>query len=169
MPTEDNSHTRRISRVRQIADWKGLNKVVRALDSDTQLSIKLGGLVNITKNLNGKRINNGQSLLNYGQYTFPADAGLVYVYFLTSNCVIGERYSVIAISISPQTYLFRPDIQVTTQNITNGFCGLVASQPGVFLSTVSGGYIMILPYRSGITNEDIKNIFPELRTYTRLP
>lgn len=66
MPTEDYSHTRRIARVRQIAEWKGLNKVVGALSGTTHLSMKVGGLVDIQKNLNGigKTINNGDLLLN---------------------------------------------------------------------------------------------------------
>ena len=54
MPTEDRSNRTHIARVRQKAALKGLNKVVRALDIDTQLSIKLGGLTHITKTSNGK-------------------------------------------------------------------------------------------------------------------
>jgi hypothetical protein len=59
MPTEDYSHTRRIARVRQIASLQGLNKVVRAIDSETQLVIKLGGILNVTKTPTGLRSNCG--------------------------------------------------------------------------------------------------------------
>jgi hypothetical protein len=170
MPTQDNSHTTRISRVRQIADWKGLNKVVRALDSDTQLSIKLGGLVNITKNLNGKRINNGQSLLNNGQYTFPTDAININVYFIgPGHCDIGEIFSGIDINTSTTEYEFTSNILNTVAGNTS-FCPfLTTNQYGVFYPNgPSGNYITFLPYRSGITQEDIKNIFPQLRNYTSI-
>ena len=49
MPTEDYSNTTRIARLRQIGDLKGLNKVARALDNTTQLSMKLGGVKRIIK------------------------------------------------------------------------------------------------------------------------
>jgi hypothetical protein len=161
MPTQDNSHTTRISRVRQLADWKGLNKVVRALDSSTQLSIRLGGLVNITKNLNGKRINNGDQLLNY---TFPVDATDIAVYFIgPGNCDIGEIYTVIVIDISQMEYDFQPDIPNTITSV----CSFLTLQSGIFYPDVNPGeYIMIFPYRSGITEEEVKNIFPQLRSYT---
>jgi len=55
MPTEDNSHTRRIARVRQIASFKGIGKVARAIDSETQLVIKQGGILNVTKTPTGFR------------------------------------------------------------------------------------------------------------------
>lgn len=166
MPTQDNSHTTRISRVRQIADWKGLNKVVRALDSDTQLSIRLGGLVNITKNLNGKRINNGQSLLNNNNntYTFPVDAtGMVVLFIGPGHCNTGEIISAMEIFISQMEYAFRSDIA----RVGSSFCPFLTYQSGIFHpDVVLGFYIMILPYRSGLTEEDIKNIFPQLRGYT---
>ena len=53
MPTEDYSNTSRTSKLRQRASLKGLNKVARALDYDTQLSMKLGGVVEKTKNSSG--------------------------------------------------------------------------------------------------------------------
>jgi hypothetical protein len=164
MPTQDNSHTTRISRVRQLADWKGLNKVVRALDSSTQLSIRLGGLVNITKNLNGKRINNGDQLLNY---TFPVDAISISVYFIgPGNCDIGDIVSRIVIDISQMEYTFVSDIPNTgVGNVS--FCPFLTFQPGIFFPDGSiGYYAMIFPYRSGLTEEEVKNIFPQLRGYT---
>ena len=53
MPTEDYSNTSRTAKLRQKASLKGLNKVARALDYDTQLSMKLGGVVHKTKNSSG--------------------------------------------------------------------------------------------------------------------
>jgi hypothetical protein len=53
MPTSDYSNTNRIARLRQIADLNGLTKVARALDNDTQLSIKLGGFINLMKTPSG--------------------------------------------------------------------------------------------------------------------
>jgi hypothetical protein len=66
MPTEDYSHTRRIARVRQIAEWKGFNKVAGAVSSGIHLSMKVGGVVNIQKNFNGigKTINNSVTFTN---------------------------------------------------------------------------------------------------------
>ena len=49
MPTEDYSNTSRTARLRQIGDLKGLNKVARALDNTTQLSMKLAGVKRIIK------------------------------------------------------------------------------------------------------------------------
>ena len=49
MPTEDYSNSLRISRIRQRATLKGLSKVARALDNDTQHDIKLGGVNEKTK------------------------------------------------------------------------------------------------------------------------
>lgn len=60
MPTEDYSNTRRIARVRQLASLKGLNKVARAIDSETQLVIKQGGILNVTKTPTGLRSNCGR-------------------------------------------------------------------------------------------------------------
>jgi len=60
MPTEDYSNTRRIARVRQIASFKGIGKVVRAIDSETQLVIKQGGIRNVTKTPTGLRSNCGR-------------------------------------------------------------------------------------------------------------
>jgi hypothetical protein len=53
MPTEDYSNSSRTAKLRQKASLKGLNKVARALDYDTQLSIHLGGVVQKTKNSSG--------------------------------------------------------------------------------------------------------------------
>jgi len=53
MPTEDYSISSRTAKLRQKASLKGLNKVARALDYDTQLSIHLGGVVQKTKNSSG--------------------------------------------------------------------------------------------------------------------
>jgi len=53
MPTEDYSNSSRTAKLRQKASLKGLNKVARALDYDTQLSINLGGVVQKTKNSSG--------------------------------------------------------------------------------------------------------------------
>lgn len=53
MPTEDYSNSSRTAKLRQKASLKGLGKVARALDYDTQLSMKLGGVVQKTKNSSG--------------------------------------------------------------------------------------------------------------------
>jgi hypothetical protein len=60
MPTEDYSQTRRIARIRQIASFQGLNKVVRAIDSATQLVIKQGGIINVMKTPTGLRSDCGK-------------------------------------------------------------------------------------------------------------
>ena len=60
MTTEDYSHTRRIARIRQIASLQGLNKVVRAIDSETQLVIKQGGIKNVMKTPTGLRSDCGK-------------------------------------------------------------------------------------------------------------
>jgi hypothetical protein len=60
MPTEDYSNTRRIARLRQIASLKGLNKVARAIDSETQFVIKQGGILNVMKTPTGSRSNCGR-------------------------------------------------------------------------------------------------------------
>lgn len=53
MPTEDYSNSSRTAKLRQKASLNGLGKVARALDYDTQFSMKLGGVVQKTKNSSG--------------------------------------------------------------------------------------------------------------------
>ena len=53
MPTEDYSNTSRTARLRQRSSLRGLNKVARALDYDTQLSMNLGGIQEKQKNSSG--------------------------------------------------------------------------------------------------------------------
>lgn len=60
MPTEDFSNTRRIARIRQIASLQGLGKVARAIDSETQLVIKQGGILNVMKTPTGLRSDCGR-------------------------------------------------------------------------------------------------------------
>jgi hypothetical protein len=67
MPTEDYSNTRRIARIRQIASLKGLNKVIRAIDSETQLVIKQGGILNVMKTPTGLRSNCGRCIKSGGE------------------------------------------------------------------------------------------------------
>ena len=133
------------------------NKVKKYQDDNFNAAL------NHAKNLNGKRINNGQSLLNYGQYTFPGDAISIYVYFISpGNCDMGEIYSAIGINTSQLAYTFVSD----TLNTVTSVCSFLTYQSGVFIPTVPGGYLMIFPYRSGLTEEDMKNLFPQLRGYT---
>ena len=165
MPTEDYSHTRRIARARQIASLKGLNKVARAIDSETQLVIKLGGILNVMKTPTGLRSNCGRC--SYNTYTFPVDATVIAVYFIgPGHCDIGEIFSSISIT-RMKYYNFVSDFPIPNTTI-GSFCPyLLTYQSGVFYPGDNPGeYIMILPYRSEITEEDIKNIFPQLRGYT---
>jgi len=170
MPTEDYSHTRRIARVRQIAEWKGLNKVVGALSSGTQLSMKVGGVVDIQKSFNGigKTINRGDLLLNnnISQYTIPSEATIVNILFIDPDVCINKKtnYTMVFLSLDPTKryikYSFdRPSFSEICKKINE-------NDYGIFYTLLSIDQItheIILPYRPTLTTEDIKNIFPQIR------
>ena len=125
MPTEDNSHTRRIARVRQIAEWKGLNKVVGALSGGTQLSMKMGGVVNIQKNFNGigKTINNSVTFTNNNESfiipTFFKDIFGSYISILDDiNCdSSGCNFT----RLVEDTIIRSPYVPITLGTFTSGF------------------------------------------------
>lgn len=88
MPTEDYSNTSRTAKLRQRSNLKGLNKVSRALDYDTQLSMNLGGIREKQKNSSGisydcgvcptKQCTNCKPSIQSCRGTFPANTGSVF-------------------------------------------------------------------------------------------
>ena len=169
MPTEDYSHTRRIARVRQIAEWKGLNKVVGALSSGTQLSMKIGGVVDIQKSFNGigKTINRGDLLLNnnISQYTIPSEATIVNILFIDPDvCINKSKYTVVFLSLDPTKRYIKYSFD---RSSSPEVCEKINENDyGIFYTLLSTDQIIheiILPYRPTLTTEDIKNIFPQIR------
>jgi hypothetical protein len=158
MPTEDYSQTRRTARIRQIASLKGLNKVVRAIDSETQLVIKQGGILNVMKTPTGLR----------SDCTFcrviSSDAKVLYIYFISEDtCVSG--YTSVRIYLETRTYCLNID-----DALYGDYCYFVPSNGyNNFVKYADTEYEIAFPYKPSVTFEDVTNIFPSLIGFTQDP
>jgi hypothetical protein len=139
MPTEDYSNTRRIARIRQIASLKGLGKVARAIDSETQLVIKQGGIKNVMKTPTGLRSNCGRCTgltSNGGGHPIPTsyyrptgDSFTTPIDCFPNNCIDDKNNTYTYVDIIPNSTITTSDFSV----IYNGTGGNVTvSDPNSF-------------------------------------